>query len=56
LGDKLAGFQMVLVNATKTQTFVTPWTCNECLLAALAFCSFYFSWECSIVYIAENFT
>jgi hypothetical protein len=44
-----------IVNAMKAQTFSTPRASNECLPTALAFFSFYFSWECSLVYIAENF-
>lgn len=43
------------VNATETQKFLTPQTFNQCLLAALAFCSSLYRWECSLVYIAEDF-
>jgi hypothetical protein len=35
-GDKLAWFRIVLINATKTQTFATPRTSNQCFLAAFA--------------------
>jgi hypothetical protein len=47
---------LLIINAIKTQTFPSPWASNECLLAAITFSSFCWSWECNLVYIADNFT
>jgi aldehyde:ferredoxin oxidoreductase len=39
----------------KKQKCMALWASNDYFLDALTFCNFYFSQECNITYVAENF-
>jgi len=39
----------------RKQKCATPQTFNKYVFDALTFCSFYFSHECNLIYVAENF-